>query len=213
MDQDTKRRLEKQRYRVVGNSGAVKTCHWLKEKLLRGRACYKENFYGISCHRCLQMTPTVNQCNENCLFCWRVQNFSETSMESVDDPVALLDDAILAHRELITGFKGDPRVIPEMWEEACNPNQVAISLSGEPTIYPRLGEFIEECHSRAMTTFLVTKLLSCAIGGRSGPDHAQNPLSLLKPHSEYSERICPSFFSVAVTQIDSFEECGIGSKA
>ena len=29
-------------------------------------------------------------------------------------------------------------------------------MSGEPTFYPKLGEFIEECHGRGMTTFLVS---------------------------------------------------------
>jgi wyosine [tRNA(Phe)-imidazoG37] synthetase (radical SAM superfamily) len=32
-------------------------------------------FYGIRSHRCLQMTPVVDQCTHNCLFCWRVQGF------------------------------------------------------------------------------------------------------------------------------------------
>ncbi len=156
MDEDVISRLEKQHYRIVGENGAVKTCHWLKEKLLRNRACYKENFYGISSHRCLQMTPTVNHCTENCLFCWRVQNYSESRMMGSDDPVQLLDDAIQAHRKLISGLKGDPRVSKEIWSEAWEPDQVAISLSGEPTIYPELGDFIAECRRRGMTTFLVT---------------------------------------------------------
>jgi tRNA wybutosine-synthesizing protein 1 len=43
-----------------------------------------------------------------------------------------------------------------MWEQAREPNQVAISLSGEPTLYPELGEFIALCKRRGMTTFLVT---------------------------------------------------------
>lgn len=190
MDLGMKRRLEKQRYRVVGNSGAVKTCHWLREKLLRGRACYKENFYGISCHRCLQMTPTVNQCNENCLFCWRVQNFTETRMENVDDPVVLLDDSIQAHRELITGFKGDPRVTPGMWGEAWDPNQVAISLSGEPTIYPRLGEFIEECGRRGMTTFLVTNGTLPRVLANLDPLPTQLYVTVAAPNREIFGKLC-----------------------
>ncbi|HJN62564.1 MAG TPA: radical SAM protein, partial [Candidatus Parcubacteria bacterium] len=32
----------------------------------------------------------------------------------------------------------------------------AISLSGEPTLYPKLPELIKEIHSRGMTSFLVT---------------------------------------------------------
>ncbi|MCL2148507.1 MAG: radical SAM protein, partial [Methanomassiliicoccaceae archaeon] len=44
----------------------------------------------------------------------------------------------------------------EMFEEASNPDQVAISLAGEPITYPYLSDFIKECHGRGMTTFLVT---------------------------------------------------------
>jgi len=36
------------------------------------------------------------------------------------------------------------------------PNQAAISLAGEPTLYPKLPELIEEFHKRKFTTFLVT---------------------------------------------------------
>lgn len=190
MDPDTHRRLEKQRYRIIGSSGAVKVCHWLKEKLLRGRACYKENFYGISCHRCLQMTPTVDQCNENCLFCWRVQNFSEMSMGTIDDPVELLDGAIEAHRHLITGLKGDERVSPRMWDEARNPNQVAISLSGEPTIYPRLGEFIAECRRRGMTTFLVTNGTLPKALENLDPLPTQLYVTVAAPNREIFHRLC-----------------------
>jgi tRNA wybutosine-synthesizing protein 1 len=43
-----------------------------------------------------------------------------------------------------------------MFEEARNPNQVAISLAGEPITYPYMSEFLEECHRRHMSTFIVT---------------------------------------------------------
>jgi tRNA wybutosine-synthesizing protein 1 len=41
-------------------------------------------------------------------------------------------------------------------EEAYNPNQVAISLIGEPTLYPHLDELVERYNSMNMTTFVVT---------------------------------------------------------
>lgn len=40
--------------------------------------------------------------------------------------------------------------------EAMKPKHVAISLEGEPTMYPYLSELIEGFHRRGMTTFLVT---------------------------------------------------------
>ena len=155
MDQAYKDLLIKQQYRLHNDHAAVKLCHWMKESMLHERHCYKQDFYGISSHRCLQMTPAINECSHMCTFCWRVQE-NDFEVKDWSEPKEMLD-ALSAHqRKLITGFKGDPRCSPEMFEEACNPNQVAISLAGEPITYPYLSEFIEECHRRGMTTFMVT---------------------------------------------------------
>ena len=59
-----------------------------------------------------------------------------------DDPEFILEESIKAHKKLLTGFKGNPKVPLEKWEESQNPKHVAISLTGEPTLYSRLGEFI-----------------------------------------------------------------------
>ena len=91
MDEDLRRILERQKYRVVGEHSAVKVCHWLGQRLLRGRSCYKERFYGIRSHRCLQMTPTVNDCTQMCLFCWRFQGFGSTLPPEPDDPVEVME--------------------------------------------------------------------------------------------------------------------------
>ena len=101
------------------------------------------------------MTPAINECSHMCTFCWRVQE-NDFEVKDWSEPKEMLDALIAHQRKLITGFKGDPRCSPEMFEEACNPNQVAISLAGEPITYPYLSEFIEECHRRGMTTFMVT---------------------------------------------------------
>ena len=42
------------------------------------------------------------------------------------------------------------------YKEAQKPKHFAISLAGEPTLYPKLPELIKEIHSRNMTSFLVT---------------------------------------------------------
>ncbi len=139
MTSRTVEHLEKQQYRLVGESGAVKLCHWMRQKLLYGRPCYKEEFYGIECHRCLQMTPSVNVCNMRCLFCWRYHGMTGFEGASHTEPEALLDGCISEQRFLVSGFKGDPRCGERLWNEAREPNQVAISLSGEPTLYPTSG--------------------------------------------------------------------------
>ena len=148
--------LERQGYRIVGEHSGVKVCHWAKSKLTTGVGCYKETFYGIESHRCLQMTPTVDACNLGCLFCWRAQEWGADSLQLADDPDFVIDGSVEAQRKLMSGFGGDPRVPRERFIESLHPNQVAISLTGEPTLYRRLGEMIASYHRRGMTTFLVT---------------------------------------------------------
>lgn len=156
LEEDTKRLLEKQGYKIVGSHSGVKLCHWTRQKLTNDRGCYKSVFYGIESHRCMQMTPTVNNCNLNCLFCWRDQLYWGEGLGAVDDPDFILEESIRAQRKLLSGYKGNPKVDPERFKEAWEPKHVAISLTGEPTMYPRLGEYIEKCHAKGMTTFLVT---------------------------------------------------------
>lgn len=155
MDKEYRALLEKQQYRIYRDHSAVKMCHWLKESLIHGRSCYKQDFYGIKSHRCLQMTPAINECSHQCVFCWRVQG-KDFEVREWAEPKEMLDALIEKQRKLITGFKGDDRCTKKMYEEARNPNQVAISLAGEPITYPYLSEFLRECHSKGMMTFLVT---------------------------------------------------------
>jgi tRNA wybutosine-synthesizing protein 1 len=156
VDAEKREVLERQGYRVVGEHSGVKVCHWTKHKLATGEGCYKETFYGIDSSRCLQMTPTVDACNLGCLFCWRAQEWGSDSLLEAEDPDFIIDGAIAGQRELLSGFGGDARVPRERFVQALSPNQVAISLTGEPTLYKRLGEMIASYHRRGMTTFLVT---------------------------------------------------------
>ncbi|MGY8702621.1 MAG: 4-demethylwyosine synthase TYW1 [Candidatus Poseidoniales archaeon] len=155
MDPLLKATLQKQRYHIVGEHGGVKTCHWTKESLLRDRQCYKGKFYGIASHSCLQMSPVVDQCNLACTYCWREPHMD--SLELADqDPLDMLYESVRAQRRLLTGYGGNDKVNPDKFQEAQNPRHVAISLNGEPTLYSRLGEYIELCHKHGMTTMLVT---------------------------------------------------------
>ncbi len=155
MDDSYRELLIRQQYRLYKDHAAVKLCHWMKESMLHERHCYKQDFYGISSHRCLQMTPAINECSHQCTFCWRVEG-RDFEVRDWAEPKEMLDALIEQQRLLISGFKGDPRCDRKMFEEACNPNQVAVSLAGEPITYPYLSDFFKECHSRGMTTFLVT---------------------------------------------------------
>jgi len=190
MNTDFHKILKRQHYSVVGDHSGVKLCHWMRQSLLFGRECYKQTFYGIQSHRCLQMTPSINQCNQMCLFCWRHQGFNKKEFDKIDDPKYILDKSIEAQRKLITGFKGDERCDQKKWREANNPNMLACSLSGEPTLYPKLGEFFEECHKRDITTFLVTNGTNPEALKNLDPLPKQLYVSVVAPNKEIYKKIC-----------------------
>jgi tRNA wybutosine-synthesizing protein 1 len=147
--------LKKQGYALAGRHSAVKTCLWLRHAMNGQGFCYKSKFYGVQSHRCLQMTPTL-MCNQRCLFCWRPTEVPVPVPEGWDSPEKIVEESIACQRKLITGFGGSPNAIKERWIESSEPNNVAISLSGEPTFYPYLPELIKEYENRGFTTFLVT---------------------------------------------------------
>ena len=195
MKPEYKKILEKQHYAIIGNHSAVKLCHWMKQSLMYKRECYKQTFYGIKTHRCLQMTPSVNQCNQMCLFCWRHQGFTEKNFKKIDDPLLILEESIGAQRKLITGFKGDSRCDMKKWEEANNPNMLACSLSGEPTLYPFLGDFFKECHRKEITTFLVTNGTNPKALENLNTLPKQLYVSLVAPNEEIYKKICSPLVS------------------
>ncbi len=156
-DQDLSSELSGQGYMLTGRHSAVKTCYWTRQSLLYGRDCYKGRFYGIESHRCVQMSPAIDSCNLHCRFCWRNQGWeNDEMMAEYDDPEGLLDRSIEAQQKLLSGFKGEAGVSEARWEESRQPRHIAISLTGEPTLYPKLNRFLELCHGRGITTFLVT---------------------------------------------------------
>ena len=115
---------------------------------------------------------------------------NELAIEEEDDPVEILDGCINGQRKLITGYKGDERCSREMWNEAYEPNQVAISLSGEPTLYSRLGEFIAECHRRNMTTFVVSNGLQPEVLENLDPLPTQLYITVAAPNREIYGKLC-----------------------
>jgi tRNA wybutosine-synthesizing protein 1 len=148
-------RLKRQGYHLVAH-GAVKPCLWLRRSIRGGDQCYKNHFYGISSHRCVQMTPTL-LCNHRCLHCWRPIDDMPGASGDWIEPAELLDGILEEQQRLISGYGGSPETTDSArLEEAKSPAHVAVSLMGEPTLYPMIKELIEEIKSRGMTAFLVT---------------------------------------------------------
>lgn len=152
-------KLESSGYRFVGshNHAAAKICHWTKQSILDKGVCYKEKFYGIESHRCLQMAPAVPNCQQKCEFCWRDLSYTQTQWEGeYDDPKTIIDEALKAQNNLLCGFFGNDKANKEKLEESKTPTNAAISLAGEPMLYPEIDELIAEFNRRNFTTFVVS---------------------------------------------------------
>jgi tRNA wybutosine-synthesizing protein 1 len=188
--------LKKQKYHIVGKHSAVKRCKWLNEALTKNRACYKQKFYGIKSHQCIQMSPSLFCCNQECLFCWRAQNGDLSIKNDLnkipmrDTPEEIIRGILIAQSSIISGYAGHKNVDWKKLSEASTPKHVAISLTGEPTSYDRLGELIQLLHRKGLTTFLVSngtlpsKLLNLT------KEPTQLYVSLCAPNIEVFKRVC-----------------------
>ena len=75
-------------------------------------------------------------------------------------PSEIIDKCFEMQKKMLIGFKGNLKVNKKKFAESLEPRQFAISLSGEPTLYPYLGELIKELRKRKITSFLVTNGLN-----------------------------------------------------
>jgi tRNA wybutosine-synthesizing protein 1 len=149
--------LYKQGYRLVGNHSAVKVCLWTKNSLRGQGYCYKQKFYDTISHRCVQMTPALNTCTHRCVWCWRDIEFTKPKWKGkADNPKLIVDECIKANIKYLQGFGGNKKTDLKKYKEIHKSQQFAISLSGEPTLYPKLPELILELKKRKINQFLVT---------------------------------------------------------
>ncbi|XP_053817076.1 S-adenosyl-L-methionine-dependent tRNA 4-demethylwyosine synthase TYW1-like isoform X2 [Vidua chalybeata] len=149
--------LNKQGYKLIGSHSGVKLCRWTKS-MLRGRGgCYKHTFYGIESHRCMEATPSL-ACANKCVFCWR-HHTNPVGTEwrwKMDQPELILQEALEKHQNMIRQFKGVSGVKAARLEEALAVKHCALSLVGEPIMYPHINRFVRLLHQHGISTFLVT---------------------------------------------------------
>jgi len=152
-----RRNLKKEGYQIVGSHSAVKLCRWTKHHV-RGRGgCYKHTFYGIQSYGCMESTPSL-ACANKCVFCWR-HHTNPVAKEwkwKVDPPEMLVEQWLESHRQMVKQLKGVPGVTPERFNEALKPQHCALSLVGEPIMYPYINELLGLLHQRHISSFLVT---------------------------------------------------------
>ena len=201
--------LRKQGYQFFSprSTAALKPCMWCKRALAGGEMCYKHQFYGIASHRCVQLTPTL-RCNQRCLFCWR--SFEHEMAEEVEcPPETILAGIHKLQKKALAGYNAvlDNTVTDERWQEALHPNQVAISLSGEPTLYNQLPKLIDLFNTNGYTTFLVSNgtnpdmLTRChpyqQYVSLDAPDR-ETYLKTCRPQQDYWDRVNESLLLLGV---------------
>uniref|UniRef100_G1PN63 tRNA 4-demethylwyosine synthase (AdoMet-dependent) n=1 Tax=Myotis lucifugus TaxID=59463 RepID=G1PN63_MYOLU len=132
--------------------------HAWSQSMLRGRGgCYKHTFYGIESHRCMETTPSL-ACANKCVFCWR-HHTNPVGTEwrwKMDQPEVILKEAIENHQNMIKQFKGVPGVKEERFKEGMTVKHCALSLVGEPIMYPEINRFLKLLHECKISSFLVT---------------------------------------------------------
>jgi tRNA wybutosine-synthesizing protein 1 len=150
--------FEKRGYRFCG-TGATEVCRWTKNAVTGRGVCYKQKFYGIPAHKCMEFSPSALFCTNNCTYCWRPKEYLAPP-ENADwtKPDEMIDCLIRKRKKLLDGFGGNPKADKKILKSAFTPVHFAISLSGEPTIYPHLSEMIEALKRRPdfFSVYLVT---------------------------------------------------------
>lgn len=191
--------MEKQGYRFVGkhHHSAIKICEWCRESLRGKRVCYKEQFYGsedkVRSHRCIQMTPVAFHCTHNCEFCWRIGSFNnDVKGMEWDNPKEIVDEAITSYKEILQGFKGSNNTDKQKFKEAMHPLQFAISLTGEPTIYPYLPELVKEIRSRGFSVYVVSNGTNPEMIEKlaKGAQPTKMYITLPAPNEAVYEKVC-----------------------
>jgi len=149
--------LKKEGYKLIGTHSAVKLCRWTKHQL-RGRGgCYKHTHYGITSYQCMEATPSL-ACANKCVFCWR-HHKNPVGREwrwKTDDPKMIVEEAVNMHVDMIKETRGIPGIQMDRWQSAHKVRHCALSLVGEPIMYPQINELLGELHERKISTFLVT---------------------------------------------------------
>jgi tRNA wybutosine-synthesizing protein 1 len=130
------------------------------------------------------------------MFCWRAQNgdlktgWDELHLENFDSPERIVQGCLQAQDRILSGYKGNERTDWKKLREAQTPKHVAISLTGEPTLYGSLGDLIREFHKKKLTTFLVTNGTRPSNLAELTEEPTQLYVSVCAPDEEVYRRVC-----------------------
>jgi tRNA wybutosine-synthesizing protein 1 len=108
----------------------------------------------------------------------------------LNQPEEIVNASIKAQEKILSGYKGHPRVDWRKLTEAYQPKNVAISLTGEPTLYPNISELIRTYRQKDFTVFLVTNGTLPKRLAELSQDPTQLYISLCAPNEQTYNKIC-----------------------
>jgi len=87
-----------------------------------------------------------------------LMSFTEFKNEVAEPPHKIVTSLIELRKRLLSGFGGRVGTERRLWQESLDPDHFAVSLSGEPCIYPHLPQLIKhlKLDRHARSVFLVT---------------------------------------------------------
>ena len=90
----------------------------------------------------------------------------------------------------LCGFFGNPLANKKKLIESQDPKNAAISLAGEPMLYPGINDLISEFNRRDFTTFLVTNGMTPSKLENLENEPTQLYISLDAPNKEVYKEVC-----------------------
>ncbi|XP_068524701.1 S-adenosyl-L-methionine-dependent tRNA 4-demethylwyosine synthase TYW1B-like [Anas acuta] len=72
----------------------------------------------------------------------------------MDQPEMILQEAIENHQNMIKQFQGVAGVKADRFEEAMTAKHCALSLVGEPIMYPEINRFLKLLHQHNISSFV-----------------------------------------------------------
>ncbi len=117
--------------------------------------------------------------SDNSLRNYRVDNEISCCIDSREEVETLIQ------RELTT-----PDEIMQAHGEAMNPNHAAISLDGEPLLYPNISGLVEEFRNRDMTTFIVSNGTLPKVINNMDSLPSQLYVTLPAPNENLYKKVC-----------------------
>jgi tRNA wybutosine-synthesizing protein 1 len=119
-----------------------------------------------------------------------------------DTPKEIVDGCFMAQEKILSGYKGNEKSDWRKFQEAQRPKHVAISLTGEPTLYEQLDDLIRTFHLKGLTTFLVSNGTLPSKLSKLSQEPTQLYISVCAPNEQVYKLVCRPLFPGAWAKLN-----------